>query len=381
VIYFCSVGLIFAQSLVWVRSDPQLLFWCSLGLWATHRKSLAGRFALLAFAAGACVNTKIHGLFYMLPVVALILREGRWIHWVLFAVVGGLTLAALFVLFPNISLPNYLWLLKLASKHGLDSAAMAKNVVVLSSLCLPVLVVGWSRLKLSSLEPGFFRRNAFPFLVAAAGIGAIGLFASKKGSGGWHFIPFLSIGAWAMAWVLKRGQDHPVPAERNWMRDTALSTVVILAAWMAILNAAWVLNYLTMPSTKPLKNLKNAIADAQKVARKYPGKTIAVGCGSMQTYWLSFTRVALPLPRELELDPCAIMDFQQSGMGLGKPTLDRLRDGSDGIWLIPKNEEPFLVYNLYEAQDLYGWEFREVFKEHYKVVGQSEYFDIWAYRD
>lgn len=80
-IYLCGTSLLFWNTMVWIRSDSQMLFWTALGLWAALRKHSFFSFAVMGAAAAACFNTKIHGIFYFAPIIALAMRQSRWLHW------------------------------------------------------------------------------------------------------------------------------------------------------------------------------------------------------------------------------------------------------------------------------------------------------------
>jgi hypothetical protein len=92
----------------WVRSDPLILFCVAAGLWGAAFGRRAISVAIVALSLGLAVNLKVHSVFYLIPVLALMFaRFGPGATFI--AVSAAMAISALpFALFENISLTNYI---------------------------------------------------------------------------------------------------------------------------------------------------------------------------------------------------------------------------------------------------------------------------------
>lgn len=112
----------------------------------------------------------------------------------------------------------------------------------------------------------------------------------------------------------------------------------------------------------------------------HAGEPVAVGFGDDAAYPVSQSRSELrPVPQFL-LEASALMDMQQAGFSLPRKTYVAIQSGEVRTWLIPRGSEPFSMRNFYAGQDLFGEEFRSVFRQHYEITGQTRFFDVWSYR-
>ena len=74
-IYFCGTMLLYREKYFWVRSDPQILFWTALGVFAASRRSAFVASAILGIAVGGCINVKIHTCLFFSPLVVMVLMR------------------------------------------------------------------------------------------------------------------------------------------------------------------------------------------------------------------------------------------------------------------------------------------------------------------
>ena len=122
--------------------------------------------------------------------------------------------------------------------------------------------------------------------------------------------------------------------------------------------------------------------------RDEPDASIQMGYGKLSAYPLSWYRAPLVFAGHPYLfDPGSLMDYRRSGREIPRATLDRLRSGRTTLWLIPKGEVPFETDSYYrihdgtQRQDLFGEEFREVFRGLYEHRGTTRFFDLWRLRE
>jgi hypothetical protein len=377
-IYFCGASLLFWDKLVWVRGDPQLLFWMALGLWAATRKTSLISFIVMGIAAGACINVKVHGIFYFAPVVALAMNKGHWVQWGAFVFTVVVVVAAPFLLIPEVNFSNYLLWLKMASKHGVGFAEMFNLLVLACYLLMPLALVAGEKFFAfpSEGQQGLLRGHTIQWATAILGVAAVIAVASKKGAGESHLMPLTPLGAWWIAFLLDKVADNPsTPAYKVPWR-----TVMAAFIALAVCNSMKTLAKAVVTYKHDRESLfVKVMDDTRNVALKFHGQTIAMGCGSNSTYEMTFARTELPLTGEFVLDTGALMDMQQSGLALPQATLDAFANGAVKIWLVPKDNVPFSFRSFYSNQDLFGEDLRRVFNEHYKKIAQSAYFDIWTF--
>jgi hypothetical protein len=378
-IYFCGASLLFWDKLVWIRSDPQMLFWVALGLWGATRKTPLFAFMVMGLAAGACSNVKVHGIFYFGPVIALAMKKGHWVHWGAFVFSVAVMAAAPFLLVPEITFSNYFLWLKMATKHGVSFGEILNLFILACYLLMPLaLAAGDKFIALFSEEQQrLLRGHRIQWATAMLGVAAVMVAATKKGAGEYHLLPLIPLGAWSVAFLLDKVADNPSsPACKTpWRFAVAAAFIAVAVCHSMETLATAVANYKYDRVSPPLK----VMDDTRNVALKFHGQTIAMGYGGDSTYGMTFARTELPVIGEFVLDPGALMDMQQAGLALPQATLNAFRKGTVKIWLVPKGDAPFSMGNYYGEQDLFGEDLRRVFKEHYKRIDQSAYFDIWAF--
>lgn len=378
VIFFCAACLFYPKALVWVRADPQMLFWVTLGLLAATYASRWPGAALLGVAAGACFGAKVHGVFYFVPILFLTVRERSRRFWGAFGAAAAVTAAAP-LLARSVSLTNYVAWLGLGSKGGLAAAPIFDTLQILGLVLLPIIVLLSRRTEALSPDErrGLVLVQGRRLIVVLLGLFAVIFAAVKNGSGAWHFVPLVPVAAWLFAVLLgpdAQGESCPRPL------GLAGHLLVGLLA-VGVVNG--VLVGITVGSVyagKPATPLEPVAADAALVARRLPGVSVAMGYGDDRTYPMTFVRNVLPAQPAFTLDAAAYMGMQLSGVPLPAGTLQALRDGLIRVWLIPKGTAPFSMHSFFGEADLFGPELRKVFGAHYRKTGESRFFDLWTYQ-
>jgi hypothetical protein len=77
--------------------------------------------------------------------------------------------------------------------------------------------------------------------------------------------------------------------------------------------------------------------------------------------------------------------MQFAGVSIPASTLEYLDQCRTQIWLVPKDDVPFNMTNVYSLMDpehfparqVFSDEFRDIFFRRYTKQGSSKYFDIW----
>lgn len=121
--------------------------------------------------------------------------------------------------------------------------------------------------------------------------------------------------------------------------------------------------------------------DIQHILASYPDTTIGMGYGS--NYEATYYRTALVFAgNRILVDAAALMDMQESGLGIPSQTIEALDSCQTQIWLIPKGDKPFEINNFYPPYNqLFSERFKNVFLKRYKLREQTKYFDIWVCKE
>lgn len=376
-IYFCGMSLYFWNMLVWVRSDSQMLFWVALGLFGATRRNGFVSAAVIGAAAGACLNAKLHGVFYFAPIIAVAMKRGGWKHWGVCAATASAVAAAPFLLIPEVSFANYLLWLKMATKHGLGAVPALQVFVKAGYLSMPLALAAVDRLGSLPLEERrkLLWANRARLILAVLGVGALMLAASKNGAGEWHLLPFLPLGAWFLAVLLDSGKAERASLSLGGVAGSAMAALLALG----VINVALALRVASSVQDRSARDpWRAAVAEAREIAQRFPGRTVAIGYGSSPSP-VTYARTELPLPTGFVLDSAALMDMRLSRLALPAATLDAFREGVVQVWLVPKGGDPFSMKGGYRGRDLFGKELQRVFGEHYKKKDAGTYFDVWCF--
>jgi hypothetical protein len=128
-----------------------------------------------------------------------------------------------------------------------------------------------------------------------------------------------------------------------------------------------------------------AMADIASILRRYPFERIEMGYGAANHQSASLRLALVVASDHLSLDEAALSDMQLAGMRLPPATIDAMASCATPIWLIPKDEPPFSLPNIYgvfhpkvaPSRPLFDAEFREAFFRNYRRHESTEYFDVW----
>jgi hypothetical protein len=372
--------LIFGFKSFRARVDPLILVSIAAALWSAGlaRWWLAAVLSGLAF--GFCVNVKLHGVLYCLPLVVLLWRR----HGLGGVVTSGITaLGALllpFFAFGQISLGPYVEWIRGVSRHGLLPAAFLENLGWALLLCVPLAVVALHLKREAPVElNAIVRRHAPLIVVTVLGMVLSALAGSKVGSGPHHLMPFTPLLVYAVATLTARIGER---TGRGLLQSPAVAatTLAYVVACLTTTAATTARDIVAVRSTPAARILE----DIRRVEQEYPDATIEMGYGSRADYFLSWYRTRLVFDgHPYSVDPGSLMEYRRSGPAIGEPLLDRLRAGTTTIWLIPKGSRPFEMRSFYPApdgggrQDLFGDAFRRTFLDAYEPRGSSRYFDLW----
>lgn len=369
VLYYWTQG--FAAYLV--RPDALLLFAVGLGLFATVKLRRVLALVTVAFAAGFAVNLKVHGALYFLPIFVLLYQRfgGRamlqtWLGTVL--VVG-----APFVLYPQVSLVNYISWLTNAISHGLETYSLQQNLRYAGFLLLPLVAV----VVAAADRRRLLRKYRLLLLVLGPVFGLILLLAAKPGAGAVHLLPLVPTTMYVLATIYRGlGEQTPGPLARPVWRQAALTATVLTALLTGTINAYRAVRYVD----HQIAQTPDLMQDVQQIMRAYPELPLAMACGGENlSFRATFLRPLLVFANHpLLIDPISVMDSSLSGRALSPATYAALSDGRVAVWLVPRRQAPFAKVNWYAPHNpLFPKDFQELFVSCYTRRAHSRYFDLW----
>ena len=368
----CSLAALATVGTVMIsdRSDPLLLLWASLALFAVVRLPPWSGLLLAACLAGSAADLKAHGPLYIAPALALwasahLARRGARLGWGAgLAAAGAAAVGFLLPFIPaGASLPGYLHYLWLGGHHGLDLDVFGRNCVFLAGLWTPAVLVLITTRTLP-LTPERWLAGA---LLAAQLIVAV--VASKRGAGLHHLLPFVCFHAFLLERWLRQAASRSPDVARG--AALACCVAVLGSVPMAAVGLRGALYFdLQRPYQQAVQQ------DVVKLAGRYPG--VMMGITDVTSLGLTNYRTWLTLRGNRQTDYGALMDWTASGAS-DAPLVLALEDCEIPFVLIPQGPaRPFSMYNPYNGEPLFSDEVRRVFAQHYSRVGRGEYFEVFG---
>lgn len=207
-----------------VKADIMLLLLATAACWlAATRPTAAATFPALCILAGLAAAIKFHGLCYIVP--AIVETAAHWPRWSWRRALAG---AALLVsvamapfLLPHTSLGNYLFVLRVAARDGLQAGMFVSNIAFIGTvaLCVHTLTPAPQR------DPPYWR-----MLYSVLGAGcAVSVFAAKAEAGWHHLIPFMPF----LLLLLGRSLSAPA-APRKMQRWARVLLVLFLVSFQPV---------------------------------------------------------------------------------------------------------------------------------------------------
>lgn len=364
----CVVLLRYVPIPFWGRIDSLLLGAVVVAFWIAVR---APRWLVVlstALVIAIVPNLKFTAALYLLPLLAVMWMKIGPRPAILAAVLGALLFPLPFLL-PEVSLANYLFVLRVNGRHGLDLKILLRNFQYLPIFLAPVLLIFFSRAARKDRARG---KQRFYLLLIASCMALSCVFGAKAGAGSYHLLPYVAALVHLYFWV------------------RASSPAADSDGPFAHLAAAWVLAMLIF-SAAQVRSLADCLRYAPQGARvsaqigeaeeKYRGRAIEVGVGSdfldRRTLY-AFIPVMQGQP--YTINSSAIRDLQFGGAKLPIATLNYFERCGTAVWLIPAGQEPFTALNSYYAQPhmAFSEAFRSTFLRNYRRAETGSQFDTWV---
>ncbi len=377
------------------RADAFILGLVALGLVGAHARTRWAAVLLSAVAVGVCFNVKVHSPMYFLPGFALLFQRHGFGALVKTGVAAAAVAVLPFLLFPNVSLANYVLWMRVVGDVGLELTEFlitARNVFLLQ--LLPALLA-------LSLLPGPLRilkeRKLF---LAALGLSmaVILVIASVAGAGKFHMIPFsISITYWLAVAFAAHYNEHyeghhgetagAVSRVRGFL--PGLFPSFFLRRWVV---RVLLLLFLLQGVSVNLRMVKlstynarynGAVADIREILAAYPDRKIGMGNGAIEHDELTHFRPLLVFAGNPYLiDAIAFMVLKKAGHTIGPNTVAAIRACAMDIWLIPLEDTPFTINSVYAgATYLYTKAFRKAFFDRYELRERRGHYSLWFCKD
>jgi hypothetical protein len=368
----------------WTRPEPFLVLCVTAGLIAATRKGLVNT-VLLGVTLGIAIDLKINSMCYFLPVVVLAVETGfGWRELAKAAAIAAAVTILPFLVFPQISLSNYLGILQLIGKRGFGFLEFHLSLEWLVTLLVPA-AGGLLFYRLTSSTRSAGPTGDQKWFLAAIVVASVALLlsASRLGAGPHHFLPLIPIVLFFAAEQTAKGRS--VQSHSGMLAGTgyALCFSWLLSCVLVALGSAY---SISAAAIRQESEAAASIRDLQQLVDEHPAYTWLGGA--------SLNGVPVQSPYHLHLvfkgmppglHPPAQMDFQLAG----NPETDvtkleqeiRGRYRRPVAWVVPKGSLPFGMKTAFDqSRPLFSEKFQREFAERFVKAGSSRFFDFYLPR-
>jgi hypothetical protein len=354
------------------------------GLIAATRKGWVNT-VLLGISLGIAIDLKISSLCYFLPIVALAVETG--FDWRELAKAAAIALVAAilpFIVFPQISLSNYLGILQVIGKRGFGLLEFHLSLEWLVTLLMPVggglLFYRLTSSKRPAETVGNQKRFLAAILVASV---ALLMFASKLGAGPHHFLPLIPIVLLFAAEQAEKGRSFRWHSSMVSVTGYALCFSWLLSCLLVALGSAY---SISAGAIRQEAETAASIGDLQQLVDAHPactwlGGAPLSGAAVGSSYHLQLVFKGMPPG----LHPPAQMDFQLAEMP--ETDLTKLQKEIEESyrrpigWVVPKGSLPFGMKTAFDqSRPLFSEKFQREFAERFVRGGSSRFFDFYLPR-
>jgi hypothetical protein len=348
----------------WPRPEPFQTLAVAVSLAIASAGRGTGAAIGVGLASGVLWNLKITGPLYSLPILVLLARRAGWTACATAVAVGAVSAALPFVLFDNVSFTNYLYWVRLSANTGLLLSTLKLNLEWATYFGLPLLLAHFSG-PARSMESTWLRTVA----ALGAGMVLLAIAAAKPGAGPYHFMPFVPVILYLVAWRTKDVASNTLVEP---LVPRAAIAFIVAGLTVALAQQSILIEAMMERRTR------DEAADIERFARAHQG-VVEMGYGTTET--LSLARPILVFRNGTYLiDQPALREHQLEGLEMPRATLDALAACRAKYWLIPKGESPFSGRNAYAAvflRPIFPDGFRDAFLVSHTRTGSTEYYDVW----
>jgi hypothetical protein len=354
------VFLSFGDVSFWTRAEPLLLLSTTAALVFVGSRHTWSAVIGIGAALGLAVSLKLTGIFYIAPILAMLLSRHR-AALVPTIIIALAVAAAPFLILPDGAASQYWFWFQKSSETGIRLNIIRPNIEWAVFLFAPLLI---------RMSGGVPHSARLTILVLILSISLIIVFAAKPGAGPYHLLPLVPMIIWLAARL-------PAASAGRLRNATAayVSTLVILAA---VQQGLFIHFLTTSEQPRAVEDLRRffAVRDRARVDMGYGGPSMFRGSGP-----LTYIRPLLTFRSGgYLLDAPAIQEHQLAGIEIPEATLRFLRACEIQYWLIPRGDAPFATRNLYARtghRPLFADSFRLTFGNSYRKAESTSFFDVY----
>ena len=355
-----------------IRPDPLLLLCVTISLYTVStQEDIRSLIWGIALPFSVAVNLKIHGFLYFFPV--FVIAASRLTKKELGVTIGvGSILSIIPYLSPQISLSNYLHVLFFSLDHGFYFSNFTPKVAVLALLILlPIAFLKWTGTDCSEIV----ERNRYRFFLIFPVVLIISIIASKSGSGTNHLMPILPL---FLYFYIECVLEWRKQARDKTQRNKAKGFGVVLLLIILTISVSGFSKQKGLWEHVVFNNYERMIQDIYSIQKQYPNRKLEIGYGETPSYKQYQDLVAVPvfMGNPLYLELVAMSDMASAGVYIPSSTLKAMDEGAIEVWLIPKGNKPFELNDI-----LFDEKFQKNFRGNYKLIGSTEFFDIWVHKN
>jgi 4-amino-4-deoxy-L-arabinose transferase-like glycosyltransferase len=374
---FVSIYVYFAAATFWNRSDSFLLMFVALGLLAVVKTNSLWAIILSALSLGISVNLKIHAFLYFLPIYVLLFSQ-YGIYSTLASLLGSIILTiAPFICLPQVSINNYILWLSEFREQGIALNLLRGNIIWSIYLLAPIffLFIYFYYVNKRIFFTFINKQKIFIYSILISLI-AVDVIGSKQGAGMNHLIPFYPVFSYLFALALAQAinvkKKRVFRAVNKYAFCAYLSLVLALftvTLLRGVLNENRLIALSTKYNSEPIKEIN-------QIVKSHPGITIGMGYGG--NYDLTYYRPILVYDGNPYLiDAVSVMDAEFLGKTIPPKTLEALSSCQTKLWLIPKGDVPFKLYNYFNHRQVFSDELKSTFLANYELKEQTKYYNLW----
>jgi hypothetical protein len=374
---FVSIYVYFAAATFWNRSDSFLLMFVALGLLAVVRTNSLWAIILSALSLGISVNLKIHAFLYFLPIYVLLFFQ-YGICSTLVSLLGSIILTiAPFICLPQVSINNYILWLSEFREQGISFNLLRGNIIWSLYLVAPIifLIIYFHYINKREFFNFIKQHKIFIYSILISLI-AVDVIGSKEGAGMNHIIPFDPVFSYWFALALV--QTINVKKERVFRSVNKYLFCAYISLVLALVTVTLLRGVLNETRLIALSTKYNSepIDEIHQIVKSHPGITIGMGYGG--NYDLTYYRPILVYDGNPYLiDAVSVMDAEFLGKNIPPKTLEALSSCQTKLWLIPKGDVPFKLYNYFNHRQVFSDELKSTFLTNYELKEQTKYYNLW----
>lgn len=357
------------------KADPFILALAAAALWCATGKPSWSAAILLGALIGVEADLKVHAFLYCLPALAVFAQKAGMKKGLLVTATSLIVFWLPFLL-PGISFMNWWRLMRIEGGSGFDLALFVVSLQWEAVLCLPLLLL-WTVRSADPEKSAHSGQDKWPPLVLGISMAAALVFASKRGSGPNHIMPFVPC---AIYFALEKWREAQINERlglgmSNFFRLGAV-TFVVCAVLLGGSEAARMISI----QAKNNPTARAVCEDVRQIIEQLPAKRICMGYGELNSVRFTFYKMPLLAVGNPELLNFSAM-IGYHGFELSDASYALIESKAVDVWLIPKDNAPFSMPNRYAPYaDVFGERFRKVFAGNYEKRGSSRFFDLYLKR-